>query len=344
MKRWITLGCVAFAAVASADLVDELQAGKDLEIDIKGMNYTYSGFLSGSGTVLDADAPPSAVNKDPGTLNIVMDTAALGAGFSLLVPWTGTKQTSSRVRWATNVTPNANVVVTVNGQQYNMTIKRIQGQITNDLAATDPLYSAVCNEGYNALLADTGNNTDSWVDVTAWVNNFSLFQIVLRFRDLDNVGLGGVPRGTLYPDGFTVQLGQQILGNLAALRLSDNARLGILSDENESEALLEVSSTSADPLPGSLAIRWETIAVRDDLNIFLRARNYATNAWDDLDFTISTLADQSRQVTLPGSLASYIESGTRRIQAHVNWIPASDLDSGDGWSQSVDELVWISAP
>lgn len=344
MKRWITLGCFALAALASADLADDLQAGNDLEIDIKGMNYTYSGFLSGSGSVLDADAPPSAVDKAPGTLNIVMDTAALGAGFSLLVPWTGSKLTASRVRWNTNTTPNANVLVTVNGQQYNMTIKRIQGQITNDLTATDPLYSALCNEGYNALLADTASNTDSWVDVTAWVNNISLFQIVLRFRDLDNVGLGGVPRGTLFPDGYSVLLGQQIFGNLAALRQSDNVRLGILSDENQSEALLEVSSASADPQPGSLAIRWETTAVRDDLSVFLRARNYATSAWDDLDFTISTLADQVRQVALPGSVAFYIESGTRKVQAQVNWIPSADLDSGDGWSQSVDEIVWISAP
>ncbi len=182
------------AASALATPVGDLRDGQDLAFDLKALNYTYSGFLSGMGAVLDEDAPPTCVAKNPGTLTMSVDLADLGAPFSVVVTLTGTEIDANTVRWSTDSIINQCVTVTVDGQTVDLLIRRVVGQLTASAVNIPGVNDPTCGRPYNVRFDDFGGNTQTFINVESYALCIQLpaFRIDFAMRDIDVVGFGGI--------------------------------------------------------------------------------------------------------------------------------------------------------
>lgn len=144
------------------------------------------------------------------------------------------------------------------------------------------------------------------------------------------------------PTSVTITGGQLLSGSLSSLLTSDNQRLLIINDENDAEGTIEIATTSPITNPSSVKVVIESISVRDDQSQFARAFNYSSNQWDDIGFRISSLSDVADEYSIANP-ANYI-SGSAEMKVQVTFIPSQDLDSGDGWSSGLDQLVWKLVP
>lgn len=347
MKRTTLLGLTLLASqVAFADLADDLRAGTNFHFDIVGLNYSYSGASSGGGIVLDDDAPASCVAKNPNTYDFVLTGAALGLPFNINIPMTGSKLSPTRVRWTSDTQPNITVTVNVGGTPTNVLIRRVWGQLTQNLTSEPLFRDVLCSQGYNLKMEDTASNTDSWVNVEAYAFGIvsPLFRIDYIARDIDNIGFGGVPRGTLYPDNYNIVSGTPFGGDLTSLREDDDNPLYILCDESAPSGVLEVKSTSAADAPSQLVVETKCSSTHPAMIQFLDVRNYTTSTWE-LNTTAPVGSSEiSMNATINAPANHYIQAGTREISMRIRWIPSEDLVAEDGWSNVVDRAVWQSVP
>lgn len=139
------------------------------------------------------------------------------------------------------------------------------------------------------------------------------------------------------PISLSVIGGQILAGSIASLVSSDNNRLIVINDENDAAADMRIGFLTGLSSTSSIAVQAEVISVRDDQSVFLRAKNFTTNADDDVAFGISTLSDSILSGTVPNAASQYLGSGGA-VEVGLTFIPSQDLDSGDGWSSSVDEV------
>lgn len=138
------------------------------------------------------------------------------------------------------------------------------------------------------------------------------------------------------PNSFTILEGTPFGGNVASLAASDNNRVFILNDESTPNALIEFVGSQAGLGGGNVSLKVETSSTRNDLSEFLRAYNYSTNTFSQVNFRVSSLTDVITTVTL----SSAFVSGTNEAKARIQWIPQSDLEAGDGWSEAIDHVEW----
>lgn len=333
---------ICAAPLVFADPVDDIRDGKDLDFDLIGASYTYSGVQTGNGVVTDEQSPPTQTAKDQGTLNMTLNTGTFYPGVNIPVPLTGSKINSTTVRWTTDTNPNQTVQVTINGVPVTVKVVRIWGQITGACTGVDPFYDAICNQGYNVNMADTASNTDTWLNVNTQVNGSPILPVNFQYRDIDYVAFGGVPRGPLYAESATVYQGQLLGGGLASLRADDSNRLSVLCDEFDSNGGVRIDGHSVTLAPGSLKIVVEARATRNDLGQYTEVLNQVSNAWIQVHFVNSSLTDTSYESSIPNP-SQYV-AGDRLISARVHWIPQGDIDAADGWSMALDRMHWNIAP
>lgn len=344
MIRWFTLPLVLLAAAAYADDIDDVRSGVDIDFDLKSCNYTYSGVQTGAGSVTDPEAPATRAVKPAGTLNMNLNAGSLFPGVNIDIPLTGTKLSPTQVRWATDVAPNVTVTVNVGGVPTSLKITRIWGQITGNSALVPLFYDSVCQQGYNVRLDDTASNADTWLNVNSQVNGIPLLPINLQLRDIDFIDFSGVPRGDLFADSFSVVQGLHFGGSLASARTSDNDKIVVLCDELSPNGEVVYEGTSAAPAPGSITMRIESSSSRTDISQLLDAYNFGASAWSQQDFFVPLLSDTVRTKVLTAPAGTFVQTGTRAMRSRVRWIPQQDIDAGDGWTYSADQLNWISAP
>lgn len=333
---------VCAAPLVSADPVDDVRDGKDVNFDLIGATYTYSGAMSGNGIVTDEQSPPTQTAKDPGTLNMTLNTGTFYPGVNIPVPLTGAKINATTVRWTTDTNPNQTVQVTVNGVPVTVKVVRIYGQITGACTNIDPFYDLICNQGYNVKMVDTNSNIDTWLNVNTQINGSPLLPVNFQYRDIDYVAFAGVPRGPLYAENVTVYLGQLLGGNLASLRADDSNRLSVLCDEFDSNGGVRIDGHAVTLTPGSLKILVESRASRTDLGQYTQVLNQVTNSWVQVHFVNTTLTDATYETNIPNP-SQYV-AGDRSISARVNWIPQGDVDAADGWGMALDRMHWNIAP
>jgi hypothetical protein len=149
---------------------------------------------------------------------------------------------------------------------------------------------------------------------------------------------------------FTIDTGMFFGGNVASLRFSDNNPVLLLNDETDPNGTLSVTSELPIALPAALSnpsrirIRLESAATRTDLSEFLRAYNYNTSAWTPVSARIPQLTDTVVNSDITVNVSQFIHSGNGSIKAQVLWIPNSDIDAADGWTERVDEIEWQFYP
>lgn len=343
MFRFGLIAAVFVAAqVAIADPADDVRDGIDLDFDLVGATYTYSGVQSGSGVVTDAQSPPTQTPKNAGTLDMTLNTGTFYPGVNIPVPLTGTKVNATTIRWNADTNPNQTVQVTINGIPVTVKIVRIWGQITASCTGVDPFYDAICNQGYNVNMADTASNTDTWLNVNTQINGSPILPVNFQYRDVDYVAFGGVPRGSLFAETATVYQGQSLGGSVSSLRSDDSDRLAVLCDEFDSNGGVRIDGHSVTLTPGSLKVLVESRATRSDLGQYTEVFNHVSNSWIQVHFTSSPLTDTTFESNIPNP--SQCVGAGRSISARVHWIPQGDIDAADGWSMALDRMHWKIAP
>jgi hypothetical protein len=80
----------------------------------------------------------------------------------------------------------------------------------------------------------------------------------------------------------------------------------------------------------------ETSASRNDLSEFLEAFNFVTNTFAPVNFRVSSLTDVTTTVTLSSDYVNGADEATGNIQ----WVPQTDLEAADGWTETVDLVEW----
>lgn len=135
---------------------------------------------------------------------------------------------------------------------------------------------------------------------------------------------------------YSVFQGLNFGGNLASLSASDNNKVVVLCDELDSNSGVEFSGTSLDTNPVEIKLIVEESSSRSDISLFTSIRRVSTSSWQQVHFATSTLADQTYTTTISASTANYF-TAAGIIRAQVVGIPQADIDSGDGWTVSIDQ-------
>lgn len=345
-KQELVLGLLALAAVAAADAVDDVKAGTDLDLDLRGMTYSYSGAMSGSGTVTDDQAPASCVAKNPDTLNFTLDLASLGFPGGGTVSMTGTKLSPTKVKWNTSTTINQCVTVDLGSGPVNILIKTVTGQMTANAANMDPFFDSLCGHGYNTGLDDTNSDAESYFNVVAYALCVeSIFtRVNLQFRTIDYVGLAGVPRGNVKPESATLLQGEPDGGGVTDLFQSDDSRLTFFNDSVTLTAELEVGTFAPQAALGTVALTVETSAARSGLAQAVSMFRWDTSAFVVLGGSVST-GNDATQTYQASPASAFVDPATRAMTARLRWTPINDeAPAQDGWLHSVDMVRWFVAP
>lgn len=145
---------------------------------------------------------------------------------------------------------------------------------------------------------------------------------------------------TINATSYIVQAGLNFGGSLASLHNSDNDKVVVLCDEFEPTGQVEVTFSGI-ATASTISAKCEMSSSRNDCSQFTRAFNFGTSTWTQVDFRITTLADSSFTAPLAPA-SSYLSAGTTQVR--VTWIPTTDIDSGDGWTYSIDQIALEIAP
>lgn len=145
-------------------------------------------------------------------------------------------------------------------------------------------------------------------------------------------------RGTA--TNIVVDLGLPFGGDINSINESDNSVFSVLSDENEPNATVTMTHTIPSGTYGAAYLRTEVGSTRTDLSVFTEVFNLTTNSWEGIATSTSTLSDSVQWVKLASS-SDYIASGSGEIKSRFRWIPQQDLESSDGWSETIDQVRWV---
>ena len=344
MRLILTALVAGLACLSLGSPVDDVKAGKDMELDLKGLNYTYTSANplvgNGGGTRTDAELPSSCVAKAIGSLDITINTAALGMPFSLDIPFTGTQISPTQIRWTTNTTVNQCVPVTLNGQSISLLVKTITATLTANCASISPFWNLTCLQGYNVQLLDTNSDIENKIDAVtyAFCIETAFNRTTIQIRNIDSVGYGGEPRGTVPVQNFTVITGVLIGGGLAELAASDNNRvLTMLNPDQEDPVPIMVDFECTAPAPslGYLELRLEARADADDREMQFQIYDNVLADWVGFPSFPITSNDVVYTFSLGSNVNNYIEPGTRLVRAKAIWtsgaadvptVQSADLD------------------
>ena len=347
MKMLCAAALLFVPVLALADQVDDVRDGTDLVFDLKGMNYSYSGAMSGSGTVLDEDAPPARVEKPTGTLNFVLDTTALGLGFSIQLPMTGTKLGPDRVRWSTDTDVNQCITVLVNGTPTQLRIRRVRMQLTTTASFIPTFFDETAMRSYNVRMDDSGGNPENFFTAEAYA--FCVQNIFTRVdftgTDIDSITHGGL--GRLAPNNISILRGLVLSGNLQSIIESDDvyvtARPGITFSTSEAPLQIILDSTSTAGATTELRFTLESRAAASNINQRIELFNFATGVYDLIDLRAAPTTDTALTFIISANPSEYVEPTTRALKAKISYKAAGPVFSYP-WLVHIDQAQWRVAP
>lgn len=245
------------------DLVDDLRDGRNLEFDLKGLHYRYSGAISGEGDVTDEDADPLCVPKQSGTLDIQLNLRDFGLPYDVTLLFAGTKIDGDTVRWSLNAYPD--LCVEVDGNR--VLIKRIWGQLTAQVQRVPLFYDNLCGEYYNLRLVPEGGDAGNWLngELYALCYESSFTRVNVEARQINYEAFGG---------GQFDQIDPRLLYRQNFAQLLELAVTGDVNDDfcvNDADLAAVLSDYGR---TGELATDLNNDGVVDDADLQLILRNY----------------------------------------------------------------------
>jgi hypothetical protein len=170
--------------------VDYLRAADRVYFDLRGLTYSYSGAVSGGGSVSDTQAPPVCVPKQSGTLDIALNLRDFGLPYDITVVLAGRAISDNVVEWSADVRPN--LCITVEG--VNVLIKRIWGKLTAQLTRQSFFVEPLCERTFNLTAVPYGGDSGNWLngELYALCQESSFTRIDVQVRTIDYRASSGI--------------------------------------------------------------------------------------------------------------------------------------------------------
>ena len=140
--------------------VDDLRAADRIYFDLRGLTYSYSGAISGGGSVSDEQALPVCIPKQPGTLDIALNLRDFGLPYDLTVVLAGRALSDDVVEWSADMRPD--LCITVEG--VSVLIKRIWGKLTAQLTRQPFFIEPLCGRTFNLTAVPYGGDSGNWLN------------------------------------------------------------------------------------------------------------------------------------------------------------------------------------
>jgi V8-like Glu-specific endopeptidase len=173
----------------------------------------------------------------------------------------------------------------------------------------------------------------------------------------DSFGMFGVNYGMateLYvatqavPTTATIQFGTLMSGNVGSIGASNNNYLSVLQTSmrtrSEPAVRVLVEGTAASATPAKLQFLLEAHATanpasgaQQSIELF----DFQSNSWVQVDSRPATSSDSVVVATAPGVASRFVEPGTLRVRARLNWHDWPTITNRD-WRANIDQAVWIS--
>jgi hypothetical protein len=171
-------------------LVDDLRAADRIYFDLRGLTYSYSGAISGSGSVSDEQAPPTCIPKQPGTLDIALNLRDFGLPYDITVVLAGRALSDDVVEWSTDVRPD--LCITVEG--VSVKIKRIWGKLTAQLTRRPFFVEPLCDRTFNLTAVPYGGDSGNWLngEFYALCQEFDFTRVNAQVRSIDYYATSGI--------------------------------------------------------------------------------------------------------------------------------------------------------
>ncbi len=170
--------------------VDDLRLADRLYFDLRGLTYSYSGAISGGGSVSDEDAPPVCIPKQPGTLDITLNLQDFGLPYNISITLAGRAIDADKVEWSVDIYPD--LCITVEGVQVK--IKRIWGKLTAQLTRQPYFIEPLCGRTFNLVATPFGGDSGSWLngEFYALCQETSFTRINAQVRSIDYRATSGI--------------------------------------------------------------------------------------------------------------------------------------------------------
>ena len=191
------------------------------------------------------------------------------------------------------------------------------------------------------------NNVSDW-DVVADFkkgNDGALFvagNTYVTFSDSNAFAAKFSTIAQINPFNYNIITGVYFGGALSDLFNSDNSYLFILNDESGPNANIEIYGTSPSASPSGITCKLETSATRSDLSQFTDVYKFAGAGigWVNKNVRTSSTSDDLYQFALTGTLSEFV-GPSNEIRMRIRWFPNEDLIAEDGWSETIDQSVWL---
>ncbi|MFN8220784.1 MAG: hypothetical protein U0S12_11725 [Fimbriimonadales bacterium] len=147
------------------------------------------------------------------------------------------------------------------------------------------------------------------------------------------------------PTAAVLALGEANSGDVGALCTSDDVYLDFFNDPATLNAALELTGTSPITAPSALAMNVELSVARQGLAWGVDFYNYTTSAWTFVNGGVAPLVDATVLASLTGTMAPYVQTGTKQVRARVRFNPINDESPAvDGWLHRLDLARWTITP
>lgn len=148
----------------------------------------------------------------------------------------------------------------------------------------------------------------------------------------------------VYPSTISVVKGTFLAGAVADVRTSNDRRYAVICDEDNAEGEIRITGTSPNQTLSELQVVFEGVSTRGDLGAWVEIWDFTTNQWIEVDYRSASTTETRFIATITNNPSRFVAPTTREMRARVRWIPNSDLESGDGWSVSLDRFHWRVTP
>ena len=224
--------------------IEDLRDGQNLNFDLRGLTYSYSGALSGGGSVSDADAPPVCVPKSAGTLNITLNLRNFIRDLptDLIVTLAGTRVDATTVRWTFDITPNQCVSL----GSANALVKRVWGQLLAQIEVIPLFLDDRCNRYYNLRLTPVGGDAGNWINAELYAFCFenAATRVNVAVRNINYTAYAGGVFESTDPRVLYQFLQSQVI---ELIRYGDTTGDGCVDDADLLLVLFNFGATGANP-------------------------------------------------------------------------------------------------
>lgn len=235
--------------------------------------------------------------------------------------------------WSRRFLINGVPVWSSTGTQYDGPFETTTEPITRVLA---PGAYSISNEtsissfGVDGVLGNLGRY---------WHTHQSFQNITQTTLPPSTMWLEPLLENSVDPESYQVLGGTYFGGDLSSLFESDSVQLYVLNDETDSQGWLDIRTTT-DRFGYGAGLMIELSSSRADQTFFADLWNYDTQSFEPVGFGAVTLSDQRQAYRVFSNFVRFIEP-TGGMRARIRFVPTQDLEVSDGWTNIVDQAVFL---